>query len=263
MKTIIGHSKAVETIIRRFPVKRAMFLQGNTGSGKTFTARKSAALVGGAELSIIETGAKLLDIETIRRWADAVYTASMFGTSVVIVNEAQDLSADQMTLLLTVLDRNANGGKWYFIFTAMAEDGDITGKKVANWRPLKDRCFTPDFRIDMNEVNQFLSQWGLTADSFPDCYEGSGYSIRRLFEQMEDIGLDPHHPPTATDTKQISVKQTVIERIRQALYNGELSAAEIAERTGLTSKQVFGTLSAAVRNNRGFVKVESGIYRLV
>ena len=79
----------------------------------------------------------------IRRWNKTVHLDSLLGRRVIIIDEAQYLTKDQMGLLLTVLDQNFRCGKAVFIFTSMFDDDEITGARANEWKPLKDRCIVP------------------------------------------------------------------------------------------------------------------------
>ena len=153
--------------------------------------------MGATDLTTIQVGVRAVELDMIRRWNKTVHLDSLLGRRVIIIDEAQYLTKDQMGLLLTVLDQNFRCGKAVFIFTSMFDDDEITGARANEWKPLKDRCIVPplgdvedtDFQnAIVAHVAGLIATIGISLDATTTCKQ-AGFSLRAVYGRLRQEAI--------------------------------------------------------------------------
>ena len=205
-----------------------IFLQGRSGIGKSSIARCLARDLGGNDEpgagTIYQTGAKIITIDELRDWKNRLRSYGFLGRQILIIDEAQHLSNDQQTALLTLLETNGREGNTIIILTAMFKDDEITGARASTWKPLKDRCIVPPlgdveepaFQSEIIEhVSRIVQGLGLHLDSAALC-KSEGFSLRAIYARLR---MESHLQGVTVD---------------ESIFLGNDS--EISERVALTSE---------------------------
>lgn len=154
---VIGQDIAIRQIrneINEYGIEgRIFFLQGSTGTGKTSIARAIAAEYSDP-LVTYEFVGRELRIDQVIEWKSNFCNTNLYGVPCYIIDEAQGIPAQCMEILLQAIDLMLRNGKCVVIFTTMSDDNQVEGKKVENWKPLKNRCSC----IEMAETKTYEFQ---------------------------------------------------------------------------------------------------------
>ena len=146
---VIGQERAVKVLSRLVERARegkyshgAIWIEGNTGTGKTTLAYITAYGLGATEHSITEIDARGLTLEAARRMVEASHYKNLYGTRVYIINEGQTMSKAAGQYLLTALESIPDGTYWIFTSTTEVAQLDLFGKDAQQNRALASRVLT-------------------------------------------------------------------------------------------------------------------------
>lgn len=139
---VVGQDKAV-ALVRRLAGQglggRALWITGQSGTGKTTIAKLAAAELADS-LCVEELDAGELTVAALRDWEriGAVYGLGERSGRAFIVNEAHGLRRDVVRQLLVVLERIPGHVLWVFTTTNDGQDALFDGCEDAH--PLLSRC---------------------------------------------------------------------------------------------------------------------------
>jgi len=139
---VIAQEKAVKqirTLERRGLGGRALWITGQSGTGKTTIGRIIAESVAD-DFNVEEIDGSELSAEQVRAWKkESAYKAiGEKGGRAFIVNEAHRLRADTITKLLVILEEIPDHVTWIFTTTNDGQDTLFDNQLDAN--PLLSRC---------------------------------------------------------------------------------------------------------------------------
>lgn len=197
---VVGQSKAVRqirAITQRYGhAGTCWWFFGSSGVGKTSMARILAAEYSNDLLTEEYVGRDLL-AETVRNMVKRIGQPTLCGNRVWIVNEAQDIPAASMSLLLDTVEKIKASQFDMIIFTAMESHENIVGSGK-HFRALVTRCYVPEIQDEYSpeyrqEVLAYLEQVSrthqLTGPNLKRIAEKARWSIRAALASLEMEGI--------------------------------------------------------------------------
>jgi len=204
---IVGQSKAVRQIRaitkRRGHAGTCWWFFGPSGVGKTSMARILAAEYSNEILTEETVGRDLL-AETVRSMMKRIGQPTLCGNRVWIVNEAQDIPAASLSLLLDAVEQIKVSKYDMIIFTAI-EHPNKAGGNGTHYHALLTRCYVPEIQDEYSteyrqDVLAYLERVStthhLTSPNVKRIAENVHWSIRGALAALEMEGIlnDPGEP---------------------------------------------------------------------
>ncbi len=121
----------------------AWWLGGPTGTGKTSIARIMANMVAKHDCNVYELVGRDVLADTVRDMMERVGQPTLVGSRAWIINEAQDIPAPSVALLLDAIERVKASKHDALIFTTM-KDFQLRSESNAHYWAMVGRCYVPD-----------------------------------------------------------------------------------------------------------------------
>lgn len=223
---VIGQDVAVKQIRRVADVRgfdgSAWWLGGPSGSGKTTLAKIMAGIYSTSIATVEFVGRDLL-AEDVRHLGSVVGqpTFEAWGKRCWIVNEAQDIPATSVAMLLDVVEKIKVSKYDMVIFTAMIDTAELK-KRSEHLRALITRCYAPHLAgYDNPEYRTALVDYVQTVADREDIAifdaqevcEAAGWSVRAALAELDMLSVLCPKSGTvvihAAGSKQITVGDTV------------------------------------------------------
>ena len=167
LSAVIGQTTAINQIKRviesRGLAGSSWWITGSTGTGKTTIARIMASeFTDGDTFLIYEHVGRDMTVQDVRDLEERICFRPMGTGRAVIINEAQDLSAAVVALLLATVEKVKLSRFDCIIFTAMKDVERLTTERATHFRALVTRCYRPEFAdtdspVFRQDVIEFIS----------------------------------------------------------------------------------------------------------
>lgn len=179
---VVGQDKAVKTLrglVTRGLPGRAIWIAGQSGTGKTTLARIAAAEVADADFvtELDAAGLTVADLREVERGLH--FRAWGKGGRAIIVNEAHGLRKDVIRLLLVMLERIPPHVLW--VFTTTKEGQDSLFEDYDDAHPLLSRCL----RIDLAR-RDLAKAFAVKAKAIAEAEGLDGQPVERYVRLAQD-----------------------------------------------------------------------------
>jgi len=171
----------------------AWWLTGATGTGKTTIARILADDFAGNSC-VYEFVGRELTVETIKNLDEKIGQPLLTGGRAIIINEAQDLSAATVALLLATVEKVKLSKFDTIIFTSMVDVTELDKERTAHFRALATRCYQPELAdvespVFQSDVVDFVAgiaaQERIIATDIELLCKKAGWSIRAALAALD------------------------------------------------------------------------------
>jgi len=154
---VVGQTTAVNQIKRiidsRGLAGSCWWITGGTGLGKTTIGRIIASeFTDGDDFLTYEFVGRDMTVQDVRDLEERIRFKPMGTGRAIIINEAQDLSAAVVALLLATVEKIKLSRYDCVIFTAMIDVERLSNERATHFRALVTRCYRPEFSDTDNPV---------------------------------------------------------------------------------------------------------------
>ena len=225
LSDVIGQTTAVNQIKRiidsRGLAGSCWWINGSTGTGKTSVARIMASEFTDSDTFLVyEYVGRDMSVQDVRDLEERISFRPMGTGRAIIINEAQDLSAAVVALLLATVEKIKLSRFDCVIFTAMKDVGKLPSERATHFRALVTRCYQPEFaetdnpvfRQDVVEfINGVAALEGIKAVDAEEICMKAEWSIRDALARLD---LCEREPQTA-ESRQAAKQKELAELYRQ------------------------------------------------